>query len=168
MRRNSPPSRTEAQRILTYVSDRHVLCARCGYNLRNLTKPRCPECGVHIRWRDIRPAGLLRHFVTYDRTLWVLGAIPCWVMFAQVPLVHSMAWSMPHSLGLKIAADVIAVTGVGATTGIFVAWWLERDVINALPPAERVDRCVNWTLASIALAGVTLALGMGAPLMLSS
>ena len=28
-----------------------IHCPRCGYNLRTLTHPRCPECGLDIDWR---------------------------------------------------------------------------------------------------------------------
>lgn len=27
-----------------------VCCARCGYNLRGLAQPRCPECGLEFEW----------------------------------------------------------------------------------------------------------------------
>ncbi len=30
--------------LLDFVRDRDVACPRCGYNVRNLTKPVCPEC----------------------------------------------------------------------------------------------------------------------------
>jgi len=29
-----------------------VCCARCGYNLRMLTAPRCPECGLEFEWGE--------------------------------------------------------------------------------------------------------------------
>lgn len=29
-----------------------VCCARCGYNLRMLTEPRCPECGLEFAWGE--------------------------------------------------------------------------------------------------------------------
>ena len=30
--------------LLAFVRDRDTACPRCGYNVRNLTKPVCPEC----------------------------------------------------------------------------------------------------------------------------
>ncbi|MEE9129547.1 MAG: hypothetical protein V3T84_05975 [Phycisphaerales bacterium] len=30
--------------LLDFVRDRDAVCPRCGYNVRNLTKPVCPEC----------------------------------------------------------------------------------------------------------------------------
>ena len=28
-------------------------CPRCGYDLRMLPQPRCPECGLHFEWSDL-------------------------------------------------------------------------------------------------------------------
>jgi hypothetical protein len=33
--------------------DFDVNCSRCGYNLRTLTNPRCPECGFQFEWRAL-------------------------------------------------------------------------------------------------------------------
>ncbi len=35
--------------LLEFVHDRDVDCPRCGYNLRALTEPRCPECREPLR-----------------------------------------------------------------------------------------------------------------------
>ena len=37
----------------TWVMDRDVHCPTCGYNLRMLREPRCPECGLVFRWQDL-------------------------------------------------------------------------------------------------------------------
>lgn len=31
-----------------------IRCSRCGYNLRMLERPRCPECGFEFDWRTMR------------------------------------------------------------------------------------------------------------------
>jgi len=33
--------------------DAEICCPRCGYNLRMLERPRCPECGLSYDWADI-------------------------------------------------------------------------------------------------------------------
>jgi hypothetical protein len=33
--------------------DEDVRCPECEYNLRGLTVPRCPECGLPFDWSDI-------------------------------------------------------------------------------------------------------------------
>lgn len=32
--------------------DREIACPRCGYDLRGLAEPRCPECGLEFAWGD--------------------------------------------------------------------------------------------------------------------
>ena len=39
----------EQQRVLEYVQRTGVDCPHCGYSLRGLTAPQCPECGQRIR-----------------------------------------------------------------------------------------------------------------------
>ena len=34
----------EIEMLLAFVRDRDASCPNCGYNVRNLTKPICPEC----------------------------------------------------------------------------------------------------------------------------
>ncbi|MDX2199061.1 MAG: hypothetical protein SF069_08825 [Phycisphaerae bacterium] len=33
--------------------DREITCSRCGYDLRTLREPRCPECGLQFEWHHI-------------------------------------------------------------------------------------------------------------------
>ena len=35
--------------LLAYVRDRDVTCPQCGYNLRNLSSPVCPECRQDLK-----------------------------------------------------------------------------------------------------------------------
>ncbi len=39
---------SEAAIVLEFVRERNVFCPACDYNLRNLTRPRCPECGQDL------------------------------------------------------------------------------------------------------------------------
>lgn len=43
------PSDTEL--LAAYLTDRDVSCPTCGYSLRGLTHPRCPECGRGLSLR---------------------------------------------------------------------------------------------------------------------
>jgi hypothetical protein len=40
---------------------RQILCPLCGYNLRGLIEPRCPECGHRSTWKDLSEGGNLPH-----------------------------------------------------------------------------------------------------------
>lgn len=39
----------EVELLLTFVRERDVPCPRCGYNIRNLTQPVCPECHEELK-----------------------------------------------------------------------------------------------------------------------
>jgi hypothetical protein len=43
-----------------------VECARCGYNLRGLDRPRCPECGLKFSWEEILNPELRPHPYLYE------------------------------------------------------------------------------------------------------
>jgi hypothetical protein len=38
------PARDDVALLLEYLRSRDVPCPRCGYDLRDLAQPRCPEC----------------------------------------------------------------------------------------------------------------------------
>jgi hypothetical protein len=38
-----------------------LLCPLCGYDLRRLTEPRCPECGYTFTWDELRDPDRRRH-----------------------------------------------------------------------------------------------------------
>jgi len=44
----APPA-DEIQLLLEFLHERDVPCPVCGYNLRNLTQARCPECEQKLR-----------------------------------------------------------------------------------------------------------------------
>lgn len=53
-----PRETRDAEMLLEFVCERDVPCPRCGYNLRNLTQPVCPECheelALHVTRRETR------------------------------------------------------------------------------------------------------------------
>lgn len=38
----------QTELLLTFLNQRDAVCPRCDYNLRNLTRPICPECAVEL------------------------------------------------------------------------------------------------------------------------
>ncbi len=43
------PVKDETELLLRFVAHRDHACPKCGYNLRNLTQPVCPECGEELK-----------------------------------------------------------------------------------------------------------------------
>jgi hypothetical protein len=52
------------QWLIEYLRDRDVPCPLCGYNLRQLDMPRCPECGREIRLSINLAEPYLRGWIT--------------------------------------------------------------------------------------------------------
>jgi hypothetical protein len=113
-----------------------LACPLCGYNLRGLTEPRCPECGFAFTWAELLDAKRDRHpwlfehgrgrnvraFVaTYGRTpfarrFWLsvtpsnpvhLGRLALYWLLVSLPLATALLWSVPGQLARR-AADVAA------------------------------------------------------------
>ncbi|MHC5005588.1 MAG: hypothetical protein ACYTJ0_21010 [Planctomycetota bacterium] len=57
------PDRDHVDLLLRFLRDRDVACPICGYNLRRLTQPKCPEC----QWRLELTVGARR-----PRMIWFL------------------------------------------------------------------------------------------------
>lgn len=43
-----------------------ILCPLCGYNLRQLTEPRCPECGFQFEWNELLDVRRRKHPYLYE------------------------------------------------------------------------------------------------------
>ena len=42
------PAGERGELLLQFLEGRRVPCPRCGYDLRDLTRPVCPECGEEL------------------------------------------------------------------------------------------------------------------------
>ncbi len=49
---DNPPNQPDLLPIPSRI-DFEVPCPRCEYNLRGLTVPRCPECGLTFEWNEV-------------------------------------------------------------------------------------------------------------------
>jgi hypothetical protein len=78
------PERQDITLLREYLAARDAPCPRCGYNLRGLTDPVCPECG-----------GLLLMSMLADRPLW------------RTPYFWRYGWG---GAGLHIAGFALIVT----------------------------------------------------------
>ncbi|MHC4441847.1 MAG: transposase family protein [Planctomycetota bacterium] len=60
------------------VIDFEVICSRCGYNLRLLPEPRCPECGLRFDWRSVLDAWSRRSDFLFEHN-WRARPIGSWL-----------------------------------------------------------------------------------------
>jgi hypothetical protein len=134
---SSPARWTREQQLLHYIAERDVPCPLCGYNLRALTVPRCPECGREIT--------LVIRAVNLCPRAWVA---------LTVSLLASAG------LGLFLIPFLVAEGKVPGGNGPFTHA-LAVYFIAAIPLAGlvllirrrliRLDRHVQWLLAAAAV-----------------
>jgi hypothetical protein len=68
------------QSIESYLARRNAPCPRCGYNLRGLSKGRCPECGFGFDVESLKALSTPRPLIiewTIDHALWGVVALVC-------------------------------------------------------------------------------------------
>lgn len=123
-----------------------VLCPRCDYNLRLLTQPRCPECGLELEWRKVlddsaRQSRFLfehhwrrRPFWSYLKTFaaglrpkkfWQsvsihdhIHARPLWCLLLTSPVVFALVlWSLASACA-GVLEPLVGQPGIAGTSAL--------------------------------------------------
>ncbi len=68
-----------------------LLCSRCDYNLRTLTLPRCPECGLTFDWVEAIES-TRRHSVILFEHAWRVRPIRSWLATTWACLWPTSFW----------------------------------------------------------------------------
>jgi hypothetical protein len=151
--------------------DFEVNCARCGYNLRMLTVPRCPECGLEFEWTAVlrahawRSTFLFEHhwrtkfFRSWFTTVW--RSLRPWSFWRQVsihehvspgPLWFMMACSILvflvalHGIAL-LGAKLIEVVSSRFWTGNAAPAWLQYAQVFLMDVASTpIDEPLRYYL----------------------
>ena len=132
----SPPTSSrdeqEIDLLLRFVHERDVLCPRCGYNLRNLTHPVCPECREPLSLK----VGVPRVAVAPLLLALAPGTF-CAVAFGLLLVVCAMEGPPPAELWVTIGFLGLS-GGVAIATALGNRWFLRWS-------ARR-----QWTAAAVA------------------
>ena len=85
--------------LLQFVESRDIACPRCGYNLRDLSQPRCPECEEQLTLS----VGVARlHFGWY-----LIAIIPC--MFSGIATIFFSTMLTIGSIASNTSPPLIMV-----------------------------------------------------------
>lgn len=120
--------------------DEDIPCPGCGYNLRGLTVPRCPECGNEFDWADIpemRPSPPLVSPETVRRR--VVGVSVAAACIAAIAIAMPSGIEVMLSLGLLLCITS-AVAGILAC----LQATLEYAVASVLIGRPTWRRFVTW------------------------
>ncbi|MEO0586103.1 MAG: hypothetical protein AAF078_00525 [Planctomycetota bacterium] len=141
----------EAEMLKMFVAERDVLCPNCGFFLRAVTSPTCPECGQALALR----VGLAEPKLF----LWLAGLIPLAmtmgfgvVVLLLVVVVMTLQGGMPP-VGFFIF--FISVAGLGCL--FTIVWVCLRSPFRGL---SLTARCFWVALAWIAPIGTAVVAGL--------
>ena len=132
----SPP---DDEPLIAFLRDRDVPCPRCGYNLRNLTMAKCPECEHPLALT------LVGHKVRIG--MLVLAVIPSFLMFiiGAVGVVAALVNFFAPALVLFVA--------LAAIEGMLTVFLLKGGhLFTPLPAAQQAGTVFGlWVLQAIIL-----------------
>ncbi|MEO0482960.1 MAG: hypothetical protein AAF138_05010 [Planctomycetota bacterium] len=118
-----------AYELRTYLKDRDAPCPRCGYNLRDLQRTSCPECGLPLRIDSIRRASRRGRTQTDIRVAlpwvgWIGAGVAVWGLVVGI-LFRSMRTSgaLPSWFYWLVMAP-LGVVMLAAVVGCLI--WLAR------------------------------------------
>ena len=144
-----PAPEDPAAMLLEYLAGHDVPCPLCGYNLRGLAAPRCPECGREVRFTVTLAEPYLRAWV--GLAVATLGSAGVGLFFLLMFLPRGGFRGNP---------------GYEAITMALLAWfwacmplsglvlWLRRPFVRLDKAAQRVLAAAAWVISVGAFAGL--------------
>ncbi len=103
--------------------DFDLLCSRCDYNLRTLTLPRCPECGLTFDWAEAIES-TRRHSDTLFEHAWNVRPIRSWLATTWACLWPTTFWqrvSIHERVRVSPLLFFLTSTVIGAIVFLIVA-----------------------------------------------
>jgi hypothetical protein len=179
---NPPVAATDGVDWTAVTED--VECARCGYNLRGLDRPRCPECGLEFSWEEILNPDRRPHPYLYEhhgdrrkarRLIKTVAAswIP-WLFWGKMRMDH------PRFPG-RLAAYAVWLALIGTVAATLIIWLIatttayyaySTSIPSSVPPLRKpstmaiaygeyirdrtLTRCVTIVAAYLILSAVTV------------
>ncbi len=136
----------DVAQLLTYLATRDVPCPGCGYNLRGLARPNCPECGDSVSLTvtnyPSRLGGYSAGFIGLSLSLFL-------VVFLSVRYVGVFSLSI---LGLFAAIALLRA---------MFRWHRARTTFAALPRHKKQERVALCWGPAIFLFLLLVALQLG-------
>lgn len=116
---------TDEELLVQYLAGRDGACPGCGYNVRDLREPRCPECGDRLRLSLTLAEPRLGYFLA--------GLIPLamGVGFGTI----TGGWGLSQA---GIASEVLVLLAGALVLGCLTSAWIRgRSKIRRLAPPAR-------------------------------
>ncbi len=141
--------------------DVELTCPRCGYNLRLLTLPRCPECGLTFDWQELAAAERLRRdnpLFEYQWRYWPVRSLLGTIARTLYPpwLWQSVRLEVEPRIGPLLLLALIV--GIGSTAVGWAVRYGELYYYNRFIPMSVLPRLVR---------DLALQVGLGAAIWLT-
>ncbi len=134
----------DVARLLEFLSGRDLPCPLCRYNLRDLTRPQCPECRHEL---------LLTVGVTRPRFLWfLLAVIPCAFAGIAAGLLLIPMIVQPLTGGGPPQPQVFALDALGwlSALGGLVLVRYRFAFLRQTPNRQRIYTAAVWGIHVLA------------------
>lgn len=148
---NDHPSIPDERDLLrTYLQDRDVPCPACGYNVRNLTATRCPECGEELALRlamvEPKQAAIVTGLVGLSAAAGLNGLL---LIYAAIVILLIR----PGSGGLErfLIINSIGFTVSGITLIVWIRSWKRLRLMNPLARRLLAIACWGFAVADVVL-----------------
>ncbi|MCH8054243.1 MAG: hypothetical protein IH895_09295, partial [Planctomycetes bacterium] len=133
------PAENETEFLLRFLQGRDHACPKCSYNLRNLTRPICPECGEAL-------ALTVGRRKTND-ALFILTLAPCIFSGISAIFLSCAIAFQAYRLGGSPPIEVWAMDSFGVFSGLCgLILFVKRRAFT------RLDRGVQFFWAFLAWA----------------
>lgn len=135
-----------------WLNQRDVPCPQCGYNLRMLSVPRCPECGSAFRWQQLLRVQCPRcnaalHDVDGEQCPRCALSLDWAALLDQAQMQDARLYEYsPHPARAALRTWLV----------MLVPWLLWRRVRLEMPPVVPRLRALRRAAVGLCVSGVTL------------
>ncbi len=147
------PLRPEHDLLREFLSQRDAPCPGCGYNLRGLREPRCPECNQHLRVSVALVEPSLGLWLVAVLGLGAVGAGALFMLLGVVILsVGEKSWPRGDELVL-----IVLIPAAVLMVDALAVWWLGsrrgRRWFRSLGTTRRMVAVACWAVSLGVFAG---------------
>jgi len=136
------PGADETELLLEFLRDRDAACPACGYNLRDLTRPVCPECrealALHVGYQKPRIGPFVATIAPS-----IFSGICGVIMLLPIMMVPS---SPPPPLGAYLL-DLFGLSSGLFGVGLFI---FRQAFLRQSRVSQMVWAFVTWTIHVLA------------------